>query len=55
MRTTRRGLLVTGWWMLAGRAFGQFRRPKLKPVTAYTVLIGTDTSKGGKGIYRARF
>ena len=58
MRTTRRGLLITGWWMLAGRAFAQFRtfrRPKVKPVTAYTVLIGTDTSKGGKGIYRARF
>jgi len=59
MRTTRRGALIGGWWLLAGRAFGlqfrSFRRPKVKPVTAYTVLIGTDTSKGGKGIYRARF
>lgn len=59
MGTTRRGVLISGWWLLAGRAFGlQFRpfgRPKVKPVTAYTVLIGTDTSKGGKGIYRARF
>lgn len=59
MRTTRRGVLISGWWLLAAKAFGlqfrSFRRAKVKPVTAFTVLIGTDTSKGGKGIYRARF
>ncbi len=55
MRTSRRRLLSTGALLLASRAFGQFRRAKVKPVTSYAVLIGTDTSKGGKGIYRSSF
>ncbi len=49
--------MTSGWWLLVGRAFGiQFHRPKAsKPVSSYLVLVGTDTNKGGKGIYKARF
>lgn len=56
MRRTRRHILAASSWLIAGRAFGlQFRRPKIRSVTTYTIFLGTDTNKGGKGIYQARF
>ena len=49
--------MTAGWWLVAGKAFGvQFHRPKLaKPVSSFLVFVGTDTKKGGQGVYRARF